>query len=279
MIQILPNNILLVVVLYNQQLWNCNTYKTLIKDNPKYLLFIYDNSPKAQHDQTEFDDNVKYTSDITNRGLSYAYNRAMEYAEKQGIQWLLLLDQDTIFPLEILTSYQNTLIKTESKYNIIVPNIKMLGGNYMSPVITYNHITKPSKIKALGELSLKKYSAINSGMMINVNAMREVGGYNEKVTIDFSDYQFLYRLSKKYNYLYVMDVECYQEFSNDVQTISQKLKRFSIFCSCLRECETDGFWDLISYYFIVLKRAISISIEAKNLKAFFIVHKNFIVKG
>lgn len=258
-------DILLVVVLYKQPLYECNSYKTLIRDNADVPLFIYDNSPISQHCQSEFGSNVKYVSDVSNPGLSFANNRAADYAWSIGLNWILLLNQDTFFAPGILDEYvkaveQNPYIK------LFASPMEIDGGLFMSPVKVRFHSARPAKTVPHGILSLKKYAPIDSGQLINVKALHEVGGYNEKVPLDFCEYQFHRRLLRKYDTFFVLKKSCRQEFSDQVQNAEQKLKRYEIFCRCLGNCEKDGFFDRMTYCYVVFKRALSLMLFCGNLK-------------
>lgn len=267
-------NLLLVIVLYKQPLWESNSFKTLIKDNFDLPLFIYDNSPLPQHRQDEFGANVKYVSDISNPGLSFANNRAADYAKSMGYNWMLLLDQDTLFPPHIIEEYLKA-VEQNPDIKLFVSPMKLDKGLYMSPVKVRFHIARPAKTTPQGIVSLKKYAPIDSGQLINVNALHEVGGYNEKVPIDFCEYQFHRRLLKKYNVFFVLQTPCHQEFSNEIQNAEQKLKRYEIFCKCLKNCEKDGFFDKVAYTYIVFKRALSLVLFSGNikpLKSFFTIY-------
>lgn len=267
-------NILLVVVLYKQSLHECKSYETLIINNVDIPLFIYDNSPTAQHSQSDFGANVKYVSNTSNPGLSYANNRAADYAKSIGADWILLLNQDTFFPSNILKEYKEA-VEQNPGIKLFVAPMEINGGLYMSPVKNRFYSARPAKTVPQGILSLKKYSPIDSGQLINVNALHEVGGYNENVPLDFCEYQFHRRLLRKYDTFFALTTPCRQEFSDQVQNAEQKLKRFEIFCQCLKNCEKSGFFDRLAYGYLVFKRALSLvsfSRSLKPLKVFFVTY-------
>ena len=258
------NYILIVIVLYNENLYNTNTYKTLIKGT-ECNLYIYDNSPKAQHAATEFCDNWRYISDTSNSGLSYAYNRAAEYALENGYEWMLLTDQDTTFAPNIIDKYRKAI----NKY----PDIKLF-----APLVSVNdnnQFLSPSRANPLrasisnniptGKQSLFDYAPINSGMMINVNSFITIGGYNEMVKLDFADYQFISRFRQQYNTFYVINAICLQEFSNKVQEPQQKLHRFIKFCESLKYYQSITKLEALKIFLVVLRRTCSLSLETKTI--------------
>jgi len=102
------NEIFFVLVLYKHSIEDSKTIITLNSQVPKdTFLFVYDNSPKIQYEKNSFlygNFRVSYFHDVDNRGLSYAYNYALKKANKLGFSWLLLLDQDTTFTDQYISS-------------------------------------------------------------------------------------------------------------------------------------------------------------------------------
>lgn len=262
----------MVVVLYQMRLEHGNAFKTIVRPNSELSLYIFDNSPQPQHDQSEFGSNVYYIHDGSNPGLSYAYNRAAEYGEQIGAQWLLLLDQDTYFPEDIINKYLRAIAESPD-VKLFAPLMQIAGGRYISPVKYGIFSMRAHKNKICGVLDSSRFGVINSGMFVNIDSFEAVGGYNEKVWLDHSDYEFLRRYSSKYDKLFVLDVVCHQEFSNEVQTKEQKLARFAIFCDCLRQCEYTSASGKIRRFVTIHKRSLSLMIRLRSLKPFFIAIK------
>ena len=260
------NNFVLVLVLYNQKVWDCNTYHTLVRSNSELPLFIYDNSPEPQHKPVEFAENVKYVSDTSNPGLSYAYNRAADYAKEKDYTWMLILDQDTFFAPNIIDEYVHAIDQNPTIKLFAPPMMLVVSEKYMSPVKIRCHSARPSKSVPVGVVSLKTYSPINSGMMINLEAFWEAGGYNERVKLDFSDYQFVKRFSKKQDSFYVLSSACRQEYSNEVQGKEQKLHRYALFCDSLKACDKVCTSDKAGDFYVVFKRMCSLILKTKSLK-------------
>lgn len=270
----MQDNILFVIVLYCTKLQDTKTYNSLVRYNPEALLYVYDNSPEPQHSLHEFGVNVKYVSDVSNPGISYANNCAADYARSMGVKWMLFLDQDTLFPPGILKEYMEA-IRQNPKIKLFAPPMEIKENLYMSPVKICFHCAHLAKTVPQGVQSLKEYAPINSGQLINTDAFHEVGGYNEKVPLDFCEYQFHRRLIRKYDTFFVLKTSCRQEFSDQVQNTGQKLRRYEIFCRCLKNCEKDGFFDRLAYCYVVFKRALSLVIgcgSLKPLRIFFMIY-------
>lgn len=268
-------DILLVVVLYQEHLLNTCTYKTLIALNDSYDVFVYDNSTENQSSIKDIPSVVYYEHNPQNPGLSYAYNKAAEYADFKGYRMILLLDQDTTFREGAIESYKKA-IQENADIKLFCPAMMVEGRKFISPVKIYHHSTRLSDTVPKGQASTSRYTAINSGLLIDVKAFLSIGGYNEKVRLDYSDFQFFERFSEKYKEFFVVDMICNQSFSAQVQNSSQKLRRFEIFCECLKNCEKKSLLDKIDYQYIVLKRAINLCLQTKTIKPLIIYTNKYL---
>lgn len=256
--------ILLVIVLYNRRLWDTPAYRSLIAMYNAEV-YIHDNSPLPQHQASEFPVSWKYVPDTTNPGLSKAYNAAATYARQQGYPWILLMDQDTEFPAGILEEYLQTILAYPD-IKLIVPVVRVSDTKFMSPVRVHCQMARLATHVPTGIIDMRAYSPINSGMAIEVKAFLSVNGYNEKVRLDFSDYQFIERFRQKYAECYVLTSVCQQEFSDIVQTSRQKIDRFILFCDSLANCDKHGMIDKMCYFIAVSKRMLSLSLRTMSLK-------------
>ena len=141
-------------------------------------LILVDNADS----KSEFSDiivkhNIEYISDHGNKGIAYALNRAMEYCCKNGFEWLLTLDQDSVCPEE--------MIKTYEKY--IDDDVAII-----SCAINYNNL---ELIKSDEEYDYID-KCITSAAFTNVEICRSLGGFDEQMFIDRVDYEYCYRVTK-----------------------------------------------------------------------------------
>lgn len=258
--------ILFVIVLYKSNYKETKTYVSLLKKYNKQI-YIYDNSPTPQDIHYK---NIIYIHDPKNSGLSVAYNKAAQYAKDNGYKWILLLDQDTTFEDGAIEKYIEA-IKNNPDIKLFAPKHKIKSGLYISPTKYYLKYSRPSKKVQTGLTKFSKASPINSGMLINVNAYWEVGGYDNEVTLDFSDIRFIEKFKNNYNSYYIIDSTCIQDFSVDEIDTNKLLNRYIIYCKCAKACYRQNMIDSIAYFFVVFKRCISLLIQTKNisfLKAF-----------
>ena len=92
----------IVIVVYNIHPEHSRTFSSLLNvlsdiEINNLAIIVYDNSPE-RHD-LNLDSNanlsITYKHDERNPGIAAAYNYALQEANKNGSEWLLLLDHDT----------------------------------------------------------------------------------------------------------------------------------------------------------------------------------------
>lgn len=265
------SSILGVIVLYETDFANSKTFKTINNSlsfqDEKLEILLYDNSLKPQYKKQYFElENLKvhYIHDSSNNGIGTAYNAGSKLAQKISKNWLLLLDQDTVFPKNIFKAF----LQASTKYptiNLFSPILKLGNGTIFSPC-TYIFKRGFAKKKVYsGIISLNYNSPVNSGMFVNLEAFLNVGGYNEKIKLDFSDFQFIERFKKENSHFYLMNEICIQDFSNEVNDIEKLKVRYNIYCNdalnCQRNSPIDSFW----YFFNALLRGAKLSLRTKSI--------------
>jgi GT2 family glycosyltransferase len=148
---------------------------------------LWDNSPQKLTDPT-LPFPFHYGWAERNLGTAGAYNHALAIAEERGIPWLLLLDQDT----DLTSTFLHSMVHhsreqlPNARVGSIVPFIhsrtKLVSPRLFQP---FNR-SKPVARSFSGELLANAY-ALNSGSVMRVSALREIGGYSEDFWLDLSD--------------------------------------------------------------------------------------------
>ena len=251
--------ILPVIVLYNQNLFESKSYISLLKDSDLNFV-VYDNSPVQMHDPLVFGDKIKYISDKGNGGVSGAYNYAAAFAKKNDFNWLLLLDQDTIFPEESLERYI-LACRQNPDIMLFAPVLKLSDGRLLSPVKSFLRHSYAVKLTGGKRYPLSKIVPVNSGILINTGAFLSAWGYDEKVFLDLADFEFAERFSKLSDSFFLIDIECVQDFSDIDSDMERLLKRFEIFCSCAGNYKKNGLFDSFCFGSVLVRRALGLTIR------------------
>lgn len=163
------------VILYNPDNsveQNINSYinqtgKIYIVDNSKTC--TYKTSPANNTSQIIIHDGL-------NNGIAKRLNQVCELAIQDGFEYLLTMDQDSFFDTPAITSYLQCINNFKNK-----EEIAMFGVNYNHQ--TGNEDCTFSDVKFL----------ITSGSIINLNAFKNIGAFDENLFIDFIDSEYCLR--------------------------------------------------------------------------------------
>lgn len=174
-----------VVVLYHpgyDVISNINTYYQSINH-----VIITDNSEKdneiIKHEIEQKFPNVTYLSLRRNTGIAAALNIACELAIQDNCDWILTMDQDSSFKPGELTE----MIKGIPAAQAIFKNIAILSPFH---VLHKEHSTKSPK-----QYSVKNI-VMTSGNLLNLSAYARIGPFEEKLFLDFVDYEYCLRIRK-----------------------------------------------------------------------------------
>lgn len=263
--------VMYVVVLYGQRLEDCNAYRTLLHDRDR--VYVFDNSPTPSG-PAALKKGWHYESRPDNPGLSAAYNRAAEYAKEEGLGWLVITDQDTTYPEGAGDEYERLPGKYPEE-KVFIPQVEIPGGKYLSPVAKRGFMTILADRPLLGRIELGKSAIINSGLMVELDAFFRCGGYNEKVFLDFSDFQFIDRLSRVVEKGRVTDAVLRQSFSAKVDSPETQMRRFGMFCRSLSGYEHAGIGQRAGLLLTVWKRALALSLASRSARPMAIALRNY----
>jgi GT2 family glycosyltransferase len=226
------SSFLTVLVLYKQRLEDSPAYRSLSRalyqQSGKRLLFVYDNSPQKQTLPSTDTWKIIYVHDASNPGVSRAYNQALVCAQQFQKDWLLLADQDTIFPITIYQCYKEALLRNPL-CSVFLPTLVDVTG-IISPFTLCLGSGKRLKKSVTGKKLLTELSAVNSGLFLSRRIIEQTGGYDEKLTLDFSDIHFFHTLKQHTDHLVIVDAVCQHEHSSaQKDDLFSALHRFTIY--------------------------------------------------
>jgi GT2 family glycosyltransferase len=131
---------------------------------------------------------VIYHHDPSNPGVAGAYNRAAEIAACNGSQWLITLDQDTRVPEDYLIRMAAAAQRSIGYAGVgaVVPQIAA-GRKLLSPHhLAFGALPRwfPSGFQGIPS---EPVFAFNSGAMIRIDALEQIGGYDTQFSLEYSD--------------------------------------------------------------------------------------------
>ena len=133
-----------------------------------------------------------------NNGIAKALNQMCELAEKEGYEWILTLDQDSLIPKDLLKIFQNYL--SEEKIGIICP------------AVYYEGWEKKAKS---GPPTEYVSACMTSASLTKIQAWKEVGGFREEYFIDYVDNEFCMKLRlHQYKVLRVNGCQMYHQLGD-----------------------------------------------------------------
>ena len=192
-----------IIVLYNPDLSRFYDCIESVCNQVKRVIVVDNNSKNSNQVKVWLEENVPnatFISLINNFGIGFALNRAIDSLDS-STKWVLTLDQDSIVPQKLVQTFRK---------HLSIQNLAVL----CPRVIDMRRYNKPEK--KMMEYPVSEVShCIQSGSLFNVNILRNVGGFNEWLFIDYVDYEYCYRVIQAgYKIYRVNDLVLNQEFGN-----------------------------------------------------------------
>lgn len=263
----ITDELLTVLVLYEMKLEESMAYQSLGRalecEGATGQLFVYDNSRVAQPLPSKSIWQVQCHHDPTNPGVSRAYNQAYVIAKKLGKKWLLFADQDTTFPESIFEKY-NWAMATFPECQVFAPLIIDRDG-LISPFKQRMASGKRLHKIETGIQSLNDLQAVNSGLMVSTRIFDSAGGYDERLRLDFSDFDFFKKLQSHTPHMVVVDAECRHELSSATKgNVNSAITRFKLYLQGSRVmAEHDGRFVFTLRAFL---RALNLSFRYRSVR-------------
>lgn len=169
-------------VIYNLEKTNIEKIRSWNKHSAFDKYLVYDNSSKKHLFDT--DNKLVYFFNGNNDGLSVAYNVFITYCQKENIDYLCLMDQDSDYPLDEVDKMIDYIKKNTE-------DIKNL------PIIApRSYCVTSVRVKREDKLTDAEF-VINSGTFLNISLLKENNlKYDEKIFLDGVDYDFCMTLHK-----------------------------------------------------------------------------------
>ena len=188
------------IVTYNPDIeWLRENIDSII--NQTKQIVIYDNGSAnlklIEQLVLKYDDSILLKGN-ENKGIAYALNRLCEWAIKNGYDWILTLDQDSISPRSLI---ENLTRYVDEHVAIVSPNI----------VYKNNESFATKKETRCEEVEW----TITSASLTNLKVWKELDGFDEWLFIDGVDYDYGIRANAEgYKVIRCFDAELLHELGN-----------------------------------------------------------------
>lgn len=268
---------LISIVIYNKKISDLIILKKI--PYKSIDIFIYDNSNFPQEIPTFENVNIYYEHDENNSGVSHAYNQAYKKAKELKKELLLVLDQDSSFELSYIEEYMKMYEEYENDYVYAPIVCDEKKTKIYSPAFLKNFVGKVQPFEKFiyeETYSLVDKSVINSGLMIPLEIFEKIGGYNEKLRLDFSDIYFIEKYKELNSKIVLINIHLKHSISGDEgKDFNREYNRFRYYCRASKEIgnslKTIVFWS-------PFRRLLRLTLKYKNTK-FIKIFYDYYLKG
>jgi len=190
-----------VIVLFNPDLVRLKQCVFSIVDQLDYLIFI--NNSSIRNPLRDANSKFIDIECVANIGIAAAQNIGLKKALEISAKYILLSDQDTIFPLNYLNEMTATIDSIADAGCVVPVLVDDRGGVTVSPFKIRKWGMKwrlrPSQF---GQVTLVEAPA--SGMLIKADVVSKIGLMREDLFIDLVDLEWCWRVS--YNKLKILGI-------------------------------------------------------------------------
>lgn len=162
-------------ILYNPNEEVIGNLKTYIKQVD--VSVVIDNSDKHGSISGKIKEipGLYYINMEGNQGIATALNHGFKFLQQHRVDYVLTMDQDSRFPTE--------------QYNDILKLVEKFGNQYSIVGLNFNF-----KTESYNQEIVEVPYWLTSGNFVNINDYFDVGGFDEKLFIDYVDIEFGYKL-------------------------------------------------------------------------------------
>lgn len=137
--------------------------------------------------------------------LAKAYNQGMAYAAKEGFEYMVLLDDDAAPTAEYIQAIRQ-IAASGDKHAVWAPLLKNAQGKQLSPRRRWGMEV-----------------AFNSGLLLPLHVLQEIGGFDTNYPMDYLDYRTCYLLHQHGVVLHTLPVTLMHDLSvNDYTQVSRE---------------------------------------------------------
>lgn len=182
-----------VLVSYNPDLKELESNLLLII-NQVEKIFVVDNSelPLNINEITKISTKIEWISIGENKGIGAAQNIGISSALNQNFDAVLILDQDSTPPPNMVEGLVSGIIDLKEQGN----NPACIGPEVFNKNSKEAYTPLLNKGVSFDSVYIEKDSMISSGTLIPTDALREIGLMDEELFIDLVDFEWCWRAQK-----------------------------------------------------------------------------------
>lgn len=194
-------NVAAIVVFYNPDIKKVERLYQSLFGQVSHIIFV-DNSPADNNCKTneywikqKNNANNHYIAMNGNFGIATAQNKGIEFAKILNAEFVLLLDQDSVLPknmvANLLSAYQD-LIKKNKQVALVAPCFVDEKTGSLTKIFKHSKLL-PNKVLPNQEPYIEVDYAIASGSLIAIDVLDSIGMMKDDLFIDWVDIEWCYR--------------------------------------------------------------------------------------
>ncbi len=217
------SEILVCLVLYEKSIEDSLSWQSLCTQIKPLHIFICDNS-KLRQNIPPSDHRVQYIHRPDNPGVSTAYNLGANWAKELQLKWIILLDDDTHLPPEFIET-----LCCQSDADWLAPHVYDEVGLLSPFKVVHGRGKRLSSIPS-DPVQSRSIIPINSGSCLKLNSFQRIGGFDEKLPLDFSDFDYFLRAhhDQQMGRIYPLILK-HSLSNNGFTSVEKALSRFVIY--------------------------------------------------
>lgn len=207
-------------------------------------IFVVDNSPTSELSILSTVSKIEYIHNPSNPGFGAAHNIAIKKAIEEGAKYHFIVNPDIYFQGDIISpmvEYMNQ----NSDIGMMMPQILNLDGTVQNlpkllpspysvlmrklkrPKMIYDDFINKYELRFVGK-DLIYNAPILSGCftLLNLQAIKEIGMYDDKYFMYFEDWDLSRRMHEKYETIYFPKVSVFHGYESGANKNSRLFKIF-----------------------------------------------------
>lgn len=146
-----------------------------------------------------FDETVEWITNPVNLGVAAAYNQGVAFAEAHAATHIILFDQDSCPAPGMTNALMSSWVRAKQsglKIAALGPNYVDTKGQYQSPFVKIQGFAL-KRVECESGAVVAIDHLISSGCLIDLEALRDVGLFEEQLFIDYVDTEWCLRARHK----------------------------------------------------------------------------------
>jgi GT2 family glycosyltransferase len=215
-----------------------------LRTNLNIKLYLIDNSPTNELNKLVKDFRIEYTHNPSNPGFGSSHNVAIQKAIDLGSKFHFIVNPDISFEDDLIRQMVG-YAENDCRIGMMMPQILNLDGTlqnlpkllpspvsilirkFKKPEIIYNNFINKYELRAVPKDKIYN-TPILSGCftLLNLDAIQEVGVFDDNYFMYFEDWDLSRRMHKKYKTIYYPLVSVYHGYESGA---NKSFKLFKIY--------------------------------------------------